>query len=121
MKTIKLFIAITLLSFITSNAQITKGNWMIGGNIGFDYSKIENKNSNSSGTIIEYNELGTYNILLEPNIAYFIKNKFAMNMFRYNDTSGLFSHRFIKIDNKMLKNGDDEVLLNSCLVIPQTS
>jgi hypothetical protein len=44
-----------------------------------------------------------------------------MNMFRYNDTSGLFSHRFIKIDNKMLKNGDDEVLLNSCLVIPQTS
>ena len=78
MKTIKLFIAITLLSFITSNAQITKGNWMIGGNIGFDYSKIENKNSNSSGTIIEYNELGTYNILLEPNIAYFIKNKFAI-------------------------------------------
>ena len=42
-------------------------------------------------------------------------------MFRYKDTSGLFSHKFIKNDNKMLKNGDDEVLLNSYLVIPHTS
>ena len=30
MKTFKLFFGITLLSFLTSNAQITKGNWMVG-------------------------------------------------------------------------------------------
>ena len=78
MKTIQLFIAFSLLSYVTSNAQITKGNWMVGGNLGFDYSKIDNKNSNSSGTTIDYTEEGSYNLKIEPNVAYFFKDKFAI-------------------------------------------
>ena len=78
MKKIQLIIAFSLLSFLTSNAQITKGNWMVGGNLGFDYSKIDNKNSNSSGTTIDYTEEGSYNLKIEPNVAYFFKDKFAV-------------------------------------------
>jgi hypothetical protein len=35
MKTIQLIFTLTLFSFLTSNAQITKGNWMVGGNASF--------------------------------------------------------------------------------------
>ena len=78
MNKIKLIFTLTLFSFLTSNAQITKGNWMMGGNIGFDYSKRDNKNNTSGGTVITTNDQGAFLISLEPNIAYFIRNKFAI-------------------------------------------
>jgi outer membrane protein len=62
MKTIKLLFVATVLFSLTSNAQITKGNWMVGG----DGSFSANKSSDDS----------TSNILnLSPNIGYFILNK----------------------------------------------
>ena len=47
MKTSKLLIAIALLSFVTSNAQITKGNWLMGGNGNFSFSKTKGKDNNN--------------------------------------------------------------------------
>lgn len=82
MKNLNLFfIAIALFTFSNTNAQITKGNWMMGGNGSFSYSKYESKNtSSSSGTTINYVTTGSYYILLEPNIGYFIKDKFALGL-----------------------------------------
>lgn len=80
MKTFKLLLITTLLSFVTSNAQITKGNWMVGGSGSFDYAKTEPKNTNSSGSSINYTGNGFYSITLDPNIGYFIKDKLAIGM-----------------------------------------
>jgi hypothetical protein len=75
------FIAIALFTFSNTNAQITKGNWMMGGNGSFSYSKYESKNTSStSGTTINNIKTGSYYILLEPNIGYFIKDKFALGL-----------------------------------------
>ena len=58
----------SFLLLSTSNAQLTKNNWMLGGNIGF-----------SSGTY--KSEIGSqntaYDIQINPNIGYFIVDKFA--------------------------------------------
>lgn len=71
MKTIKLFFAITLLSFLTSNAQITEGNWMVGGSGSFySYQLKDNYESTRSGMGIE----------LRPNIGLFIKDKLAIGL-----------------------------------------
>jgi hypothetical protein len=80
MKTIKLLIATISLFNLTANAQITKGNWMVGGSGSFSYAKTKPKNSNSSGTNINYTDSGTYSITLEPNIGYFIKDKLAVGL-----------------------------------------
>lgn len=79
MKTIKLLITVLLFATAT-NAQITKGNWMVGGSGSFSYADTKPKNSNSSGTNINYSDSGTYSITLEPNIGYFIKDKLAIGM-----------------------------------------
>ena len=70
MKTIKLFIAITLLSFVTSNAQITKGNWMVGGSGSFYSTQLKDENLNSKGIGLE----------LRPNFGYFIKDKLSIGI-----------------------------------------
>lgn len=72
MKTIKIFFAITLLSFFTSNAQITEGNWMVGGNAYFDNSNAKNSN----GVEIQSNT----QIRVQPNIGYFFYDKFASGL-----------------------------------------
>ncbi|WP_417237025.1 hypothetical protein [Bizionia paragorgiae] len=77
MKTLKLFFFIALIHS-TTNAQITKGNWLVGGNASFSYQKTEPKNDNTSGTTINYDGVGSYIIHLEPNIGYFIYDKFAV-------------------------------------------
>ena len=79
-KTLKTIALTILLCTITANAQITKGNWMVGGSGNFDYAKTEPKNTNSSGTNINYTDNGTYSITLDPNIGYFIKDKLAIGM-----------------------------------------
>ncbi len=68
MKTFKLFFGITLLSFLTSNAQITKGNWMVGGNASLSNKEIYNKNSSNNKGI-------TTEIEVTANVGYFIIEK----------------------------------------------
>jgi hypothetical protein len=71
MKPIKLFFIATLLFTGVANAQITKGNWMVGGNVSFAYS-TNDTNSNST-------------IILSPNIGYFIIDKLALgSVLNYN-------------------------------------
>ena len=79
MKTIKLFIAIALLSFTTSNAQITKGNWMTGGNASFYSIQLKDENTTTKSVGLE----------LRPNIGYFIIDKLAIGitpLLAYNKT-----------------------------------
>lgn len=71
MKTIKLLFATTLLYALSTNAQITKGNWMVGGS--GNISSYENKYINN-GTEISNKGLG---INISPNIGYFFANKFV--------------------------------------------
>lgn len=82
MKTIKLFITITLLTFVTSNAQITKGNWMVGGSGSFSSSNTKSEN---------FSETKTFTIDISPNIGYFVIDKLAfgskVNFFKSNSKS----------------------------------
>lgn len=82
MKTIKtLFLAILLFT-MTTNAQITKGNWMVGGDGSFSNSKA----TNSTGIIGSSNGVG-----ISPNIGYFFTDKLAVGIrasFNYGKTSG---------------------------------
>ena len=81
MKTIKLFLALSLLSFLTSNAQITRGNWMVGGDASFYNQKAESESSSSEGT-------GFY---ISPKIGYFPIDKLAIGVgprFSYAKTKG---------------------------------
>lgn len=71
MKTLK-SICITLVLFsITSNAQITKGNWMVGGN--GNLSSYETKYKNN-GNDVTNKGIG---INISPNVGYFFANKFV--------------------------------------------
>lgn len=76
-KTLKAIVFTIILSTITANAQITKGNWMVGGTGSFSFSKTESKNDTSSGTTINYSSTGNYTILIEPNVGYFFIDKLA--------------------------------------------
>jgi len=68
MKTIQLIFALSLLSFLTSNAQITKGNWMVGGSGSYSNKEVYNKNfSNDKGRTTE--------IEVTANAGYFIIDK----------------------------------------------
>jgi hypothetical protein len=69
MKTLKLFFFIVFATAITTNAQITKGNWMVGGEASFVSSESEfetNGNKNSSET--------SY-IRVTPGFGYFFIDK----------------------------------------------
>lgn len=69
MKTIQFFIAALLIS-LSTNAQITKGNWMVGGSASFKSYKSENVNT---GNIENYNYVD-----LSPNLGYFIMDKLVI-------------------------------------------
>lgn len=64
------FISVLLLT-LSSNAQITKGNWLVGGS--GNISSYENKYINN-GTEVSNKGLG---INISPNIGYFFINKFV--------------------------------------------
>ena len=64
MNKIKLIFTLTLFSFLTSNAQITKGNWMVGGS--GSYSKEENYANNFKSSKLKTSELE-----IKTNIGYF--------------------------------------------------
>ena len=81
MKTFKLLIAIALLSFVNSNAQITKGNWMVGGSGSFYKTEAGDQTSTTEGN--------GFNI--SGNIGYFPINKFAVGLtpsIGYSKTKG---------------------------------
>ena len=72
MKTIKLFLALSLLLFITSNAQITKGNWMVGGSGNFTNYKSTFQSGNT-----EITQTGN-GLTISPNLGYFIIDNIAL-------------------------------------------
>ena len=70
MKTIKLFITATILFTLSTNAQITKGNWMVGGNAIFSSNEEFSKKNDE-----KYN---SQTIQISPNIGYFIVNRLSV-------------------------------------------
>jgi len=86
MKTIKLFFATILVCSITSNAQITKGNWMMGGDANLSSSTTSlSDNSSSSNKTFSYE--------ISPDFGYFVFNKFAIG------TKGSLNYSKSKDDN----------------------
>ena len=71
-KTLKTIAITLLLCTISANAQITKGNWMVGGT--GNLTSYENKSTQNG------NDIGDkgYVISISPNIGYFIINKLAV-------------------------------------------
>lgn len=63
---------IVLLSSISfaANSQITKGNWMLGGNISYTSTRYNRTNFGNPHT--------NYNLHLSPSIGYFFINKLAV-------------------------------------------
>ncbi|MEZ7500471.1 hypothetical protein QO200_17220 [Flavobacterium sp. Arc3] len=83
MKINKILFIATLLVTFASNAQIDKGNWMMGGTAGFgSYKTIAGGSSSESST-----SLG-----IAPNIGYFFIDKLAIG------TAGQFTYHFPKKD-----------------------
>lgn len=76
MKTNKLYLLVIILFSIISNAQIIKGNWMMGGAASFSH----NKRTDYTGT----SELTSLDVT--PNVGYFFIDKLAVGasaIFRY--------------------------------------
>lgn len=70
MKSIHLFIAFAILSFFSSNAQITKKNWLVGGTGNFYSSQLKSENSTQNGIGLE----------LRPSVGLFVIDKFAVGL-----------------------------------------
>ena len=70
MKTSKLIFALALFSFLTSNAQITKGNWMVGGSGNFYSAQLKDNNNSTNSIGLE----------LRPNLGYFLYDKIAVGI-----------------------------------------
>jgi hypothetical protein len=84
MKKTKIIAFLLLASALAANAQITKGNWMVGGSGDF----TTNKSSNG----------GTSNIVnLSPNIGYFVIDKLSFGtLFNYNLSNSKYKDSKIK-------------------------
>ncbi len=83
MKTIKLFLIATLLFSGITNAQITKGNWMVGGNAFFDNTNSKDSNGNETQSSTQ--------VVIQPNIGYFIYDNFSTGLstsLNYSKTKG---------------------------------
>lgn len=78
-----LFVA-TFIFTIASNAQITKGNWMMGGGASFSNGKTTSGNTTSEST----------GFSISPNIGYFFIDKLSIG------TAGQFNYTFDKGDAK---------------------
>jgi hypothetical protein len=71
MKKISILALSVLFINVTATCQITKGNWMIGGNT--DFSSTSNKSEEGQRTT-------AFTIQITPNIGYFIADKFATGL-----------------------------------------
>lgn len=81
MKKTKTIAFLLLASALAANAQITKGNWMVGGSGSFYNTKAENETSSSEGTGLN----------IFGNIGYFPINKLAIGLspsIGYSKTKG---------------------------------
>ncbi len=77
MKTLQsITIVITILLIATANAQITKGNWMVGGSGSFSSGKSESK-TKATGDI---SRGSGYGFSLQPNLGYFVADKFVVGL-----------------------------------------
>ncbi len=111
-----LFIATFLIS-INANSQITKGNWMVGGDASFNYYKNEPKEYQGDGFVNNYSIGGVYSINIRPNVGYFVIDKLAFGTildfgiskgdqtdFRINESRlsvGVFArYYFLKAENR---------------------
>ena len=75
MKILKsIFVTLVLFS-ITSQAQITKGNWMVGGSGSFSSTSYETTNSDGSTNNGKGSQLAVF-----PDIGYFIVNNLACGL-----------------------------------------
>ena len=70
MKKFVLLILTASIYFNSAKSQITKGNWMIGGNASFSFSNNDNESYNT--------KLNEINLL--PNAGYFFVDKFAVGL-----------------------------------------
>ena len=70
---IKKLLSVTLCCtvFYTAKSQITKGNWMLGGNISFASTTYGSQN---------FSQNTAYTFQINPNVGYFIGNKFAAGL-----------------------------------------
>ncbi len=81
--TLLLFLAIAFS--MTTNGQITKNNWLVGGDVAFSYSKSKPESTVDSQA---------FNINLSPNVGYFFWDKLALGtraeytLSRYESDSG---------------------------------
>ncbi|WP_395064159.1 hypothetical protein [Flavobacterium sp.] len=76
-------ILICLLLALISNAQITKGNWMVGGSGYFNNSNAKNSNGDEIQSSTGF--------AVQPNLGYFFYNRFAgglMASYSYGKTKG---------------------------------
>ena len=87
MKINKIFLVVTIFFAMSSNAQITKGNWMMGGSGRFGNYKITNSDESFNTTQIGIN----------PHIGYFIIDKLAFG------TSAQVSITFFSNDSPIYK------------------
>jgi hypothetical protein len=74
MKILKTTASFILLCTITANAQVTKGNWMVGGNANFSSSKSESTFNND--TVITKGSA----LAISPTLGYFIIDKLALGL-----------------------------------------
>ncbi|PYE78343.1 hypothetical protein DFQ11_1373 [Winogradskyella epiphytica] len=97
MKTIKLFFLISFI-YTSANAQITEGNWLVGGSGNYSSQTFKFDNGEKEKRDV---------ITIKPNIGYFIKDKFAIGAsLRYEKINrfdiyggGLFSkYYFLEVD-----------------------
>ena len=72
MKKTKIIAFLLLASALAANAQITKGNWMVGGTMNF--SSVE---STSYSNNVEY-KLKGIGLSINPNLGYFITDRFCI-------------------------------------------
>jgi len=105
MKTLFFFLALT--TSLALNAQITKGNWLVGGDATFNSSTVHDKDGNETGK--------SSGIRIYPNIGHFFFDKFAVGLtpsFFYGETKngpsnigygiGPFArYYFLKSDNRI--------------------
>jgi hypothetical protein len=84
MNSSKIFLIATLLLGICSNAQIVKGNWMMGGSASFYNSKNTAGDTGNSST----------GFSLSPKVGYFVIDKLAIG------TLGQFSYDFTNENTK---------------------
>ncbi|GAA4895636.1 hypothetical protein GCM10023311_20480 [Flaviramulus aquimarinus] len=75
MKTLTLFFFIVFTTLCTVNAQITKGNWMVGGDASLNIDKSEGTSSSGFTSTTK-----AFSLRVTPNIGYFIIDKFAVGV-----------------------------------------